>query len=296
MALTACQKDFTIDDELDPPVDPPTTAVDSNFLFKIYNIDSTASGSDTTGWYTYEYDALKRVIKITDSFPDMGTNVMYSLELLYYNGSDTLPSRSVYYDFEEVLAGSGPTQIDTFTRFFTYNAQGKLVSDSGISNRAPISGAPVQTEVYKYQYPTNKIYAQFWNRNHAGTLIEYKEDTALLNASGQVVSSKGYKFSSGSPVQYITVTISYDDKINPFSKLSSFQTLEVVPNGSTYSGEIQSANNILKSEQTGDYGNFVNDYTGKYRYNAKNYPIALVDEDPTTTGVYFKQSFLYKAL
>ncbi len=297
VSLISCQKEFTLEEGPDP-VDPPPTIVDSNFLSKIYYIDSTGTVSDTTSFVSVFYDTSKRVVKIVDS--SIGTTGgvrSHNEEIFYYNGSDTLPFKSIFYNFEEAISSGDPTQIDTFTRYFLYNAQAQLILDSGISRRAHGLGIPLDKEIYRHKYNADKIYTQFFYRDENDAVLNYKEDTSVVNSSGNLVSTKGYEFSTGVSVQYLTGTYSYDDKINPFSKLSIFKTFQVAPYGETYSGDIQSKNNLLISNEVStNLGTQVTDYTGKYRYNVKGYPIALVTEDITTTGFYYKLAYVYIAL
>src|SRR4051794_18125356 len=95
--------------------------LDSNYLLRTLRIDSTATGQDTLESFSYYYDNAQRVTTVTDSgyTTTSGTIFLRAVTYYYYNGTDTLPYKSVRAHLD------GPNFHDTSNVFYYYDAAGK---------------------------------------------------------------------------------------------------------------------------------------------------------------------------
>src|SRR4051812_3826620 len=86
LAFASCQKDFTPDDV---PVVVPPVVNDSTLLSQYVEIDSTASGFDTSGIVKLQYDAQHRLVSLFSfsSATDAVTLAFYEKYYYQYNGS-----------------------------------------------------------------------------------------------------------------------------------------------------------------------------------------------------------------
>ena len=283
--LGSCQEEL---EDFDPPV---SNTPDSNYLYKVYNKDSSAAGVSTIEVFTYEYDATGRVKVYTDSLS--GNIVRYYQ--YYYQGNDTLPYRSLLYDYS-VFGPANPTAIDTFNTFFVYDASGRKVYDSVIAkfiiSLTPPNVFDTVTRVSTYQYAGNFIYGDNIHRTTAGNISYHYRDTAQTDGNGNIVSSKHYDHLSGSSMPERSYTVTYDNNPCSFGRASNFRTFPVFPQG--YLTEHQSKNNRLKITETSSGPPVVDDFTGNYLYNNRSYPVRKF-QPGANPGEYYTYDFYYKA-
>jgi hypothetical protein len=300
LGISACQKDVV------PGADNTDLTAgstgDSIYLHRMYEIDSNAAVEDTFAVYVYSYDASRRVISIVDSSRESNADdwTINGLKTYHYKGADTLPYKSVYYEFEAKNALANLQAIDTHTVFHIYDATGRNVYDSAILvdvvNDLTVFEFEKTIRIRKYQYAANNIYAEtlLWDSNR--DLISRQRDTAQKDINGNVVSSKRFSISAGVSALTGTSTMTYDNKPSPFARLSNFRTLSVLPFGETFLYELQSNNNRLAATEDHSGGaGYEEDLTGKYMYNNYHYPIRVISAD-NSTGSYWKTVFTYKAL
>lgn len=307
VAFIACQKQITAEDLLNPP--PQNTAGDSIFLDKIYLVNITAGGSDTGDVVTYYYDNLKRVISIEDTTRDVGYPRQPWLSKKYfYNGTDTIPFKSLFLHFEKSVAYNNPSLTDSVITFFQYDAFGRNQSDStfsSIHNQYPTPSDPFASNRYKtiqnYQYTAVKIYRTVVATNVFGFYYGYvplgeQRDTATTDSDGNIQTMKRYSVNSGVSVLEFNSVYTYDNKVNPYYRLSDFRTYSVVPHFEDFSDLFQSKNNRLKTTETDASGNIEEqDLTGQYTYRNDGYPLTLIQTYPQV-GVTYKIIFTYKSL
>lgn len=305
VGITACQKEIVEENII---TTPPSTLSDSNYLDKIYFIDSVNGIKDTFQYYKYQYDNTKRVTNLTGYY--VWNNVFEKLEEheYYYIGSDTLPYKSISLYFEFANEYSNPAIIDTTITFHFYNNLGKKLKDSVLNVEHYTLGGPVYfkswKEINQYQYTSNAIY----NLNTNTTLNSNQPfstdpqiflDTALLDVKGNIVSYKRNFINNNISMPERIGSFTYDDKPSPFEKLSNFRALSVFPTGETFIEIMQSVNNRLKVYEENVYlgsVTFEEDLTGKYSYNANGFPRIIIQEEPSGSGTFFLSSFVYKAL
>ncbi|MBC7937858.1 MAG: hypothetical protein H7Y86_21130 [Rhizobacter sp.] len=302
LAFISCQKDFIIEEEPDP-IDPPVTTNASNYLDKIYEIDSIAGVKDTTRKFVYEYDSRKRVSTLTAYIYGNNNNEsIFEKYVYYYNANDTLPFKKFHVDYEDVGEQNNILLRDSTTTFYEYDIQGKNLYDSSVWLKHHLNGSSVESyttiRVNRYQYAGNAVYNNFttvtddlgWNYILVG------RDSTLRDANGNVLSSKRYDINNGANSLRRTATYTYDNKSSPFALLSNFRTLAVTPPGQTDYNEMQEYNNRITSyEITDDVTTYDIDLTGEFQYHANGYPYRVVADDDTP-GYYAIYVFTYKSL
>ncbi len=304
ISFSACQKDFLIDNNIIPPGSVP----DSNYLDKIYFIDSTGVIKDSSSYYSYEYDNAKRVIKLNYFTHSSGSNVLLENYQYFYNGNDTLPFKRLYYFFENAIDYANPTLTDTTITFYFYNNSGKNLRDSISTVQHYTLGGPVNFEYWKeinqYQYTPNGIY-NLNTKTMINSSFPYSTDpqlsvdTAYTDSRGNILSYTKHLVYNNTSMPERIASFTYDNNLSPLAKLSNLRTLQVFPIGETYLEIMQSNNNRLKAFEvdvnTGGTVLFDEDLTGKYIYNANGYPLRIVQKDVTPT-TFLITSFNYKAL
>jgi hypothetical protein len=268
--LISCNKDSTSNNS-------NTTANDSIYLDKVYNLSYSGSGLDTQYIYTCNYDNAHRLTSLISTPVANNVNGYF-----YYNGNDTLPFKSEYID-EHV-------GIDTGTVYHFYDANQVKTKDSMITSLQ--SGSSYYTEVVNYTYSPGEMFGEIILTTASATI--YLRDTAILDANGNIINSKDYVFDGTGYVLNRTSDFTYDSNINPFSKLNIFKSMRRFPNGETLFYEIMCYNNIITQSETTVAPNPSN-YTQvfSYTYNQNGLPAI------SSTGVvpnFEQQIFTYKPL
>ena len=302
ISLSACQKDFLAEDN-----NPPGIVAHSNYLDKIFFIDSTGTVKDTSSYYSYEYDNAKRVIKLNYFMHSSGSYVLLENYRYFYNGNDTLPFKRVFYFFENAIDYANPALTDTTITFYFYNNSGKNLRDSILTVQHYTLGGAVDFEYWKeinqYQYGTNGIY----NLNTKTTINssypfstdpQLSLDTAYTDSRGNILSYKKYLVYNNTSIPDRTASFTYDNNLSPFAKLSNLRTLFMFPIGETFFEIMQSHNNRLKAYEEDVFSGtvlFDEDLTGKYTFNANRYPHRNVQQDGNP-GIFLITLFTYKAL
>ncbi len=215
--MLSCQKELITESVVVAP--PPASGTDSTYIYKVYGLDSSSSGIDTSSLKTFHSDEFKRVVRISDSISDFGSLKLFTDDVYYYNGSNELPEKKVYYSFENYIANSNNLAlIDTITSMFTYDGNGRKIRDSSISVSHSLQGAMVEsfysTVASSYQYVPGKIYSQsrivIGLPSMPAPHTELTRDTAYLDARGNVISSISYSNASGSFETMMTSLSTYD--------------------------------------------------------------------------------------
>ena len=253
-SLTACQKDFVIDDDINPPGDTTVTTKDSIYIDKLYYLDDA---SDTAAILNFIYDNQKRVTSIQVSNSDVFLKYAY-------NGADTVPSRKYEYN-----------DSDSIYTYFILDNQQRVVYDSSITFLHADGGEFSYYRVQQYQYPASKLYGQS-KLVYKDALLDtvYLRDTAVLNASGDITSNKTYKF-NGVDYEYTgNAQFVYDvNQIGLYAQSSILKAHVGFPNNDTViPWEFMSHKNVLsQTEEDIDpvtpATSFTYNYT--YEYNAK---------------------------
>lgn len=254
--LQSCQKEIA-EREGEPTIPPNPTdsinVVDSNYIDKIYAIDSSGGNVDTFIIWSYKYDSKKRVI----SMSIMPTNPADKSNLnFYYNyaNNDTLPFKTVkqeeeYMDQNNTILGS-----DTITTFHFFDALGRNSKDSVIRKNKSMNYYTIKN----YTYGLNRIYRA--DVSHSVDNVTYyaappaELDTAITDNNGNILSTRLYRYNESASTWEFTIktNFTYDNKKSPFANLSNFKTFHVFPNGETLIYELPQTNNPLTQEEHPD--------------------------------------------
>lgn len=294
--LSGCEKESSVErGEVIPVV--TNLVLDSNYLDKIVFIDLVTG--DTAGYNKYNYDNLKRVVSLSE-YEAISLNTFQNRDNTYYsyNGNDTVPFKML-----STHVSSNMTTNDSTITYFSFS-NNKRVSDSlimilyGNLQANSTFYRSVSKTIKNYQYVSNNIFC----RNESIALFDngpfpitptlfISTDTANVDANGNLVFCKHFESSFTTGIS----TFTYDNKPNPFYKLSNHHAMLILPYGETFIDEMQAKNNRLHAiENNGIAGTgFNEDFTGKYVYRINGYPKQI--EDILPVGV-FKTIFIYKSL
>ncbi len=299
--FSGCEKESSVERGVVIPV-VTNLVVDSNYLDRIIYTTTVGSITDTSFTQIYQYDASKRVVSLTDSIkPTISTSENFTIKY-FYNGNDTLPFKKI-----EIGTTLSTTPFinnrDTSIFFYQYSTTGIKIKDSILKffHHINVNGSgndyvDFYKEVIIYQYASSIIYGHTINKllysntsTNVGTSLHIY-DTATTDFSGNLITNKKYDSAN---VLFLTSTFTYDNKPNPFARLSNYKTISVFPSGETFINEMQAKNNRLRAVEIGNGLGSNNDLTGKYQYNVNAYPKQITETDPTGT---YKIIFIYKTL
>jgi hypothetical protein len=283
---SSCQKQINGLDPLPPtPVDS-VKILDSSYLDKVILLDD--NGIDTFELQTFNYDANKRLVLITDTTKSGGT-ISPGFTRYFYNGNDTLPYKKVYVSAFE--------QFDSVVTYLFYDNAGKKTADSSRRFAIATNIDTLQQEyVTRYKYSADKIYGDLKNiefsNNFKDSTFSNELDTAIVDINSNILSIIHGAFQAPKRLDYFT----YDTHTNPYFKLNILKTEQLFPE--FHFGLAK--NNLL----TGDVqDNSVSDPTARikdnyvYTYNSSGLPLTLKDiytkGSNTYTDVYL---YKYKAL
>jgi hypothetical protein len=278
--LTACKKDTITEPDPAPPI---TLSTDSIYLYKIIDLDSTVTSTDTNYVTTYYYDNLKRVTKITDGQNSLSNQFVTTYN---YNSNDTIPFKTtgIYLN------------LDTTITYHFYDNQLRKLKDSLINN--PTATIPFIT-VHRYSY-YNSGFAinSFTNNPGSLTLIASYRDSVSLDAIGNIIQYKEYRGPNIFTLQE-NVTISYDNKQSPFAKLSNFNARDLVIGGEPLSidGFPQISNPIKYILNFSNNGTPTTTQQSRTSYEYKLNGLPKISRSLNNAGVAFGQKsvYLYRA-
>ncbi len=282
-SLQSCQKEV-IDDAITIP--NPLTG-DSNYLDKMFSLYDAGTGIDTQEVATFTYDSRKRIVKwITTDFL---TNDIYSQFEYYYTGNDSIPYKSVILDYD-----ASSTTPDTVTTYHSFDASLRNLKDSTVISRQ--GGTYIQLFITDYSYDTGKKFGFSKNIQVVPSPdIIFTKDTALVDGSGNIISSKRYVDNGSGYEFYGTSAYTYDTRINPFARQWINKAHQRFPIGETLFEEYMPVNNITSQLEyiiSAGPAPSVNFTTG-YTYTSNGLPAVAVMTDGIDT---VKTILTYKPL
>jgi len=298
--LTSCQKELSSENGtgiiLPPPPPPPATVTDSNYLDIVYEFETRVAVTDTTAYYSYKYDAQKRVVSINWQWGDYLLPYQDSGRVKYfYNGSDTLPYRSYM-----TATYDGMLVFDTISTFYTYDNTARLIKDSSVASDRGTATPYFRMRQYLnlYNYVAGKITRQSSDL----PIIEptpsaypptYRLDTAIIDVNQNPVNTVNY-VSYNNTISFskdYDIIISYDNKPSPFYKLNVFKSSSPIPAlDQTFFLNFTGRNNYTTYTTGGSTVIYTNVYFSNGYIKRTSYP---ADIDPTFTDGYI---YTYKAL
>jgi hypothetical protein len=274
--IISCQKEV---DDFGAVVNPPTPTNDSIYLDKIYELYDDGSGLDTQSILTVNYDVQKRISGWQVNDPGGTPFISYNY---YYNGSDSIPNKSLFIEFNNSVQ-------DSTTTFHTYDASGRNLRDSSFYNFISYGNTGYSTFDYTYnadkRFGTGKrVYLQ-----PTPTSVNYL-DTITIDGNGNFLSSMRYSdYNNGTMQLSSQANYTYDNKASPFSRQHIYKAHQFSPNGETLFYEYISYSNIVSHlENNIILGStpFDDDYS--YTYNSNNLPVkATIVYGTDTTFMYY---------
>ena len=293
--LTAsCQKELS--NESGPTIILTPSTLDSNYLDTVYEFETQVGVTDTIAFYTYKYDAQKRVVSINWQWGDFLLPYQDSGSIKYlYIGSDSLPYQSYM-----TATYDGMIDFDTTTTFYYYDNAARLIKDSAI-NRERNTGSSfyrVRRYVNLYNYSAGKITRQasdlpIIEPSPIGYPPTYMLDTAIIDANQNPVTTVNYVSynNNTSFVKDHDIIIGYDNKPSPYYKLNIFNSSSPIPAlDQTFFLNYTGRNNYVTYATGGSTVNYTNIYFSNGYIKKTSYPS---DINPTFTDGYI---YTYKAL
>jgi len=226
--LSACKKDAVQNGNSNPP--PPPPALDSNYIDTLYKTITRGSITDTVAYYKYNYDNLKRVTLVKWEINDFGqSNNGGGTEIYSYNNNDMLP----YSSYRTSSLNLTTLLTDTIIFYHWYDNGGRLIKDSVMQSHRTAPGVPsagyfLRKRGITYQYSNALIIKKDTNIAvyDPGNNINYNStDSTFLSPTGNPVLDR---FFSGI-LPFATATITYDNMINPHTKLNIFKAFSPAP-------------------------------------------------------------------
>ncbi len=290
-SMAGCQKEYDPGVPDVPVVDDSTGTVtgDSIYLDKLFDLYDDGSGIDTQTVLIVKYDSRKRVSEMHDSLR-LHPGIEPIRDIYFsYNGNDTVPSKTIFIDTE-----NGTTNYFTDTTYHFYDASGRKIRDSILSGSVYPGGSTYNLSVKRYTYDTNALYGETRYDNFAGN-TGFLRDTAILDARGNILSSKKYSIDPTTSVATVASTslFTYDTHPHPFSKLSCFWYFYNFPIGETLYTEYAGYNNALSQNEVSAGGQTYN-LTSTFIYNALGLPVIM--NSTYSDGDIDKVIFKYKSL
>jgi hypothetical protein len=289
--ISSCQK------EIDWGADNRTDA-DSLYIDKLIELDTSfAGGSDTSFKYSFQYDGQKRLTQIAETGFDAGTStILYtSNEYRQYAGTDTGPFKIT----RKEVYSNGQTFDDTV--YFFYNSN-SIIKDSMIRYSSGIAASQSRT-----------VYTSTGNGKFMVKRTDYDPSSGIvfnvdsINSSRTIVgnnvtssSDSVYGQLAGGLYDVYRYTYNYDDKINPFKKMSLPYPL-YIDLLNTYSYEyiaspVSTNNPVSYTLMHWFAGNTFNQPGQlKYTYNSAGYPTIIRFADPSAPDTR-KQLITYRPL
>ncbi len=277
----SCQKEV---DDFDNIVNPPAVINDSIYLDKIYVVNAGAV-IDTQGIYSFTYDVQKRITGWILTDVATGPYISYTY---YYNGTDTVPFKSLFIDYDSPIP-------DTTITFHSYDANGRNLQDSSYSVFPSMSNSIIST--YKYSYAPGKRYCDGKIENFQPTsIISLYRDTATLDASGNILTCIRYTDAiSGTMELFSNANYTYDNKATPFARQNIFRAHQnFISNEEILLYEYMPYNQMLSYQET-----FVLAGTTPINgnlsviYNSNNLPVKSTQVEGTQTSIL---QYTYKPL
>ena len=272
--IAACQK------EIDTTIPASGLVGDSNYISKIYLLDSISQGqADTTEMVSFEYDVLKR-IKKTVWYDYAGQVPVLSGSTIYlYHGSDTF----CFLAYNPNIAAPLPGTASGDSTFYFYGNDGNLLMDSIVFS--------------DQSYLVNKYIPV------AGGIKHIKNDFFMQGGPGTLFTDTSFlwqTFINGHLVREleddlrntpISMKYEYDTNINPWKKLnvSKIPTLFFMglPVNQAYDN-----NNITKTIFEPGSGQVIT--TVSYSYLANGYPYRASITD--NNGIASLHYYVYTVL
>ncbi len=272
--ILPCLVFFSCQREIHGDISQAVVENDGTVLSKYIELDTTVpSGQDTISVYTFSYDNLKRIKRIyqVKNFP--GVNTYYITTDFFYNGSESLPSKTIELDQETI------TYVDT--SFYTYS-NGFVRSDSSVNYRVN-NRELLFTDVVSFSVTGNNVFVKL----SEATPVSGYEDTATLTITRQG-SNIITQLDPDNTITY-SKQLKYDNNINPFYNADIHYPIiyeHLINSFNAQKNNTTEENDFTKLSGTKSQVRYV------YTYRSDGYPLEvrkfdLLDPSENRKGLFF---------
>lgn len=262
--FTSCQKEIT--------GSSPTVADDSTFIQKIVWLDtSLLPGQDTVYYNFYEYDAQKRVSRITITTYDINNTRYVDYYNFSYNGQDTLPYR---YSTTQLSSS------DSVMSYLKYSNGFVILDSSRYYNNGTLDN------IYWYRFDNTGggkfVYTSRYESTAAPGIILTDDSVRYSRVvnNGNILSYSDSSWFNGIFLTNETGQITFDNKKSPFAK-QAFWCQGYYGKQLDFS-KLEGTNNLL-SISFSKLSNPPETDTYTYEYNIEDYPaVARISSSNST--------------
>lgn len=274
--LNSCQKEVMGKLEDDPVVN----VADSTLVWKYVEVDTTLpSGSDTTEWFYFNYDSLKRISRI---YNIEGTNIPLTITTdFFYNGSDTLPFKTV-----EISREGADAYVDTC--FYTYNSNGLVIKDSSVYYDF-VTFEPLYRTINKFTITGDNVAVYHREDEYDGTLFniltEQTGNASIVRQNGNISE----QVSTGTVINDLYYKINYNNKINPLYRADLHY-----PVMGGFGNTFDTKKNLQTSLIVGSSPSLIfGRYEYTYTFRADGYPLTVEIKDIDNLQEYYGKTILF---
>jgi len=216
----------------------------------------------------------------------------------YYNGSDTLPYKTIEVAIDDY---NNDFIVDSSISFLTRNASQQVTRDSVYyfqflrsqgASQAIIHTSTSNYTIYADSVIENNSELEIVSGNITGQVIS-KNKYVQTKANGNLLTEKCFLFDNNAYRLLRSATYSYDSKINPLKILSTNYPVSLAKYFSNNSYFFP--NNFTSETSTDNTSNpvYVSAENYTYIYNISGYPKTVVISNPTNPVYDRKGIFFY---
>ena len=269
--------------------DDATIATNSKERLKeVVDINTnTTAPYDTLGVENYTYDNSGRVT-LMDSYGYDEAGIYYTRTSNYfYNGTDTLPARTVdtYNDINET---------STETTWHTYvTGTRNLLIDSSISHEVSPGGTYNDTFALRYTYTVTSYQVTEDSYTSSGHQVYGPSTVDITKQNGNIIYQRE---DFGTTVE--TYNCTYDTHPNPYYNIAWFNNKRIPGIYKYYLDSYGLNNNVTEinnTSVTSPSPATISHYKYSYQYDSNGYPTQIIiqDQGSTDTGSLNKVIFTY---
>ena len=287
----SCNKD-SVPDNSNNNNNNNNTISDSNYVDRIYIIDSTAGLEDTSQVEIYTYDNLKRVTLIIDSMLTT-TPTLFAFKKFEYSGNDSLPFKSTLYIYDGL-------NNDTTITYHYFDNAGKLIKDSVINISNNSTYYQTQRKLITISYSGSMMYgftrdSTLQQNNIPSTYPAIiTTDTITLDANGNMVYTVQHRGNTTTSIS----NNSFDNHPHPFRRLNIFMCWS--PNifqNRYYDPSGPNTNNITHVLETASGSQtYTNDFSLINSYYENGFLKTTAHPESNGSALYEKYLFVYQSL
>ena len=278
IGFCACKKNHDDNSSSNTPTNPVR-------LSKVVDLNTNATApNDTLSIENYTYDNSGRVVLEDVHGFDGTVNYTFTYSY-YYNGTDTLPARTVE-TYDDINGSSTSTTYHTYV-----SGTRNILVDSSISYEdSPPSN---DTFVVHYSYTATSVQVTGESYTSSGHQIYPPSSFDITRQNGNIIYQRE---SYNTTVN--TYNCNYDTHPNPYYNVAWFNNVRIPSIYKYFPDSFGLNNNVteinITSASTGN-PTTVSHYTYSYQYRADGYPteITVQDQGSTDPGTLTKVIYSY---